>query len=63
MRKARKARFPALFLSARVDTLALDEGLTLNAADVLLSWDGREIDKAEIAGRLAGGAPIPRAVA
>ena len=53
-----ESAFPALFLSARVDTLALDEGLTLDAADVLLSWDGREIDKAEIAGRLAGGAPI-----
>lgn len=49
---------PALLLSATVDTLALDEGLTLNAAEVLLSWDGSEIDKAEIEGRLAGGAPV-----
>ena len=53
-----ESALPPLLLSATVDTLALDEGLTLNAADVLLSWDGREIDKAEIEGRLAGGAPL-----
>ncbi len=53
-----ESELPALLLSAAVDTLALDEGLTLNAAEVLLSFDGREIDKAEIEGRLAGGAPV-----
>ena len=45
-------------LSAEVETLRLDGGLTLTDATVDLSYDGQLVDRAEIAGVLPGGAPL-----
>ena len=45
-------------LSASVDTLLLGRSLRLGDGVVRLTWDGETIGRADIDGRLAGGAPL-----